>query len=59
MRLKAPFPPSSYVEHNPSMRRLFDLDVAVAHGGHGTAMTKKRMHEIAGAYLGDQASDRA
>lgn len=41
--------PSAY---RSTMTRLAELEVAIAHGGHGNAMTRDRMHEIALGYIG-------
>ncbi|PDS35058.1 MBL fold metallo-hydrolase [Rhizobium anhuiense] len=37
--------------YRTTMRRLRDLDVSVAYGGHGAPMTRERMRTIANAYL--------
>lgn len=37
--------------YRSTMRRLLELDVAVAHGGHGNAMTRSLMQAIAREYL--------
>ena len=34
-----------------TMRRVLELDIRVAHGGHGPSFDGRRMHEIARAYI--------
>lgn len=41
--------------YRTSMRRLRDLDISVAYGGHGAPMSRERMHMIANAYLSASA----
>ena len=42
---------SNVEDYLATMRRLLDLDIAVAHGGHGPSFSKKRMDEIARGYI--------
>lgn len=34
-----------------TMKRLSELDIAIGHGGHGPSYDRKRMREIAAAYI--------
>lgn len=42
---------SNVEDYLATMRRLLDLDIRVAHGGHGPSFSKKRMDEIARGYI--------
>lgn len=44
-------PHSNVADYLATMRRLIDLDVRVAHGGHGPSFDKKRMDAIARGYI--------
>ena len=47
-------PDSDRTAYRATMRRLLDLPIRIGHGGHGPSFSRKRMREIAGAYLGDK-----
>lgn len=48
-------PHSNVADYLATMRRLLDLDISIAHGGHGPSFGKARMDEIARAYIASRA----
>lgn len=41
-----------------TMRRLLDLDISIAHGGHGPSFDGRRMHAIARGYIREKEGSR-